>query len=145
MAPVDTIKMIKDVYNVDPSEIVKEEIIKGQLVISCKDGSEKGIKIDYLEEKGLGGRRENCRRCSLKIPTNADLALGNWGVTGDLKGKATFVDVCSKKGAEIFEGMRDIIYAVSGFGIIAIAVGGLFGNFNWKWLGAIIIGNWRYY
>jgi len=45
-----------------------------------------------------------------------------------------------EKGAEIFEGMRDIIYAVSGFGIIAIAVGGLFGNFNWKWLGAIIIG-----
>ena len=45
-----------------------------------------------------------------------------------------------KKGAELFEGMRDIIFAVSGFGIIAIAVGGLFGNFNWKWLGAIIIG-----
>ena len=76
MAPVDTIKMIKDVYNVDPSEIVKEEIIKGQLVISCKDGSEKGIKIDYLEEKGLGG-------------------------------KATFVDVCSKKGAEIFNKVVD--------------------------------------
>ncbi len=45
-----------------------------------------------------------------------------------------------KKGSEIFEGMRDIIFAVSGFGIIAIAVGGFFGNFNWKWLGAIIIG-----
>lgn len=44
------------------------------------------------------------------------------------------------KGTEIFEGMRDIIFAVSGFGIIAIAVGGIFGNFNWKWLGAIIIG-----
>ena len=36
--------------------------------------------------------------------------------------------------------MREIIFAVSGFGIIAIAVGGFFGNFNWKWLGAIIIG-----
>ena len=44
------------------------------------------------------------------------------------------------RGAEIFNGMRDIIYAVSGFGIIAVAVGGIFGNFNWKWLGAIIIG-----
>ena len=45
-----------------------------------------------------------------------------------------------KKGTEIFNGMKEIIYAVSGFGIIAIAVGGLFGNFNWKWLSAIIIG-----
>ena len=36
--------------------------------------------------------------------------------------------------------VSSIIFAVSGFGIIAIAVGGFFGNFNWKWLGAIIIG-----
>ena len=44
------------------------------------------------------------------------------------------------KGAEIFTGMRDIIYVVAGFGIIGVAVGGFFGNLNWKWLGAIIIG-----
>jgi len=50
-----------------------------------------------------------------------------------------FADLIAK-GNEIFSGMRDIIFAVSGFGIIAIAVGGFFGNFNWKWLGAIIIG-----
>ena len=46
----------------------------------------------------------------------------------------------TSKGAEIFKGMREIIYAVAGFGIVAIAIGGFFGNFNWKWLGAIIIG-----
>ena len=46
----------------------------------------------------------------------------------------------TNKGAEIFMGMREIIYAVAGFGIMAIAIGGFFGNFNWKWLGAIIIG-----
>ena len=45
-----------------------------------------------------------------------------------------------EKGAEIFTGMRDIIYVVAGFGIIGVAVGGFFGNLNWKWLGAIIIG-----
>lgn len=44
------------------------------------------------------------------------------------------------KGSEIFMGMRDIIYVVSGFGIIGVAVGGFFGTINWKWLGAIIIG-----
>lgn len=46
----------------------------------------------------------------------------------------------TEKGAEIFLGMRDIIYVVAGFGIIGVAVGGFFGNLNWKWLGAIIIG-----
>ena len=50
---------------------------------------------------------------------------------------ALFEDLTSK-GAEIFKGMREIIYAVAGFGIVAIAIGGFFGNF--KWLGAIIIG-----
>lgn len=44
------------------------------------------------------------------------------------------------KGAEIFNGMREIIYVVAGFGIIGVSVGGFFGNLNWKWLGAIIIG-----
>lgn len=32
-----------------------------------------------------------------------------------------------------------MIYVVAGFGIIGVAVGGFFGNLNWKWLGAIII------
>lgn len=55
---------------------------------------------------------------------------GNVGLFSDL----------INKGAEIFKGVRDIVYVVSGFGIIGVAVGGFFGNLNWKWLGAIIIG-----
>ena len=47
------------------------------------------------------GRRENCQRCELKIPANADLALGNWGVIGPLTGKATFVEVFSENGAHV--------------------------------------------
>ncbi len=43
-------------------------------------------------------------------------------------------------GSNIFMGMRNVIYAVSGFGIVAVAIGGFFGNLNWKWLSAIIIG-----
>lgn len=43
-------------------------------------------------------------------------------------------------GANIFEGMRKIIFAAAGFGIIAVALGGIFGVLNWKWLAAIIIG-----
>ncbi|MFV0627066.1 MAG: TrbC/VirB2 family protein [Alphaproteobacteria bacterium] len=43
-------------------------------------------------------------------------------------------------GSTIFSGMREIVFAVSGFGIVAVAVGAFFGNLNWKWLSAIIIG-----
>ena len=45
-----------------------------------------------------------------------------------------------QSGVEIFKGMRQIIFAVAGFGIMAVAIGGFFGNLNWKWLSAIIIG-----
>ena len=48
-------------------------------------------------------------------------------------------ETLTQSGTEIFTGMREIIFAVSGFGIVAIAIGGFFGNLNWKWLGAIII------
>lgn len=43
-------------------------------------------------------------------------------------------------GKEIFVGMRQIIFGVAGFGIIAIAIGSFFGALNWKWLAAIVIG-----
>ena len=44
-----------------------------------------------------------------------------------------------KTGVKIYNGLRDLIYVVAGFGIIGVAVGGFFGNLNWKWLGAIVI------
>ncbi len=43
----------------------------------------------------------------MNIPSNADIALGNWGVIGDLAGKATFVEVFTDKGAEILNGVID--------------------------------------
>ena len=101
MPPVPTMKMIRDVYELDPADVIKEEISKGKLIMETADG-EKGIKIDELEAQGMG-RRENCQRCNLKIPSNADLALGNWGVIGELAGKATFVEVFSETGAEVLD------------------------------------------
>ena len=53
--------------------------------------------------------------------------------------KPLFNDL-AEHGGRIFSGMREIIYAVSGIGIIAIVIGSIFGNINWKWLTAIIIG-----
>lgn len=49
------------------------------------------------------GRRSNCRRCLYKVPREADLACGNWGVIGEKAGKATFVEVCSDKGADLLQ------------------------------------------
>ena len=46
----------------------------------------------------------------------------------------------TKSGGEIFEGLRSIIYPASAIGIIAICMGGFFGNINWKWLTAIVLG-----
>lgn len=60
----------------------------------------------------------------------ATSAYADDGIFGDL----------TAKGAEIFNGLRDIIFIVAGFGIIGVGVSGFFGNLNWKWLGAIIIG-----
>ncbi|MDD1719445.1 MAG: Coenzyme F420 hydrogenase/dehydrogenase, beta subunit C-terminal domain, partial [Methanoregulaceae archaeon] len=84
----------------------KEEIDKGQFIIEY-EGGHKGISMDELEEAGYG-RRPNCRRCKLKVPRQADLACGNWGVIGDKAGKATFVEVCSEKGANLLtQAMKD--------------------------------------
>ncbi len=52
---------------------------------------------------------------------------------------ALFEDLAAH-GGKIFTGLREIIYAVSGFGIIAVVIGSIFGNINYKWLTAIIIG-----
>ena len=54
--------------------------------------------------------------------------------------EAALFSQLTQSGSEIFEGMKDIIYAVAGFGIVGIAIGAFFGNLNWKWLSAIIIG-----
>jgi len=102
VSPVTARKMIADKFGVDPNSVVKEEIDKGQFIIVTEDGQHKGISMDELEEEGYG-RRSNCRRCKMKIPRQADLACGNWGVIGDKAGKATFVEVCSEKGANLLD------------------------------------------
>jgi len=101
VSPVTARKMIAEKFGVDPDTVHKEEIDKGQFIIEY-EGGHKGISIDELEEQGFG-RRSNCRRCKLKVPRQADLACGNWGVIGDKAGKATFVEVCSDKGANLLD------------------------------------------
>ncbi|RXE55063.1 formate dehydrogenase [Methanoculleus taiwanensis] len=103
VSPVSARKMITEKFGISPDDVVKEEIDKGQFIVITKDGQHKGISIDELEEEGYG-RRSNCRRCKMKVPRQADLAAGNWGVIGDKAGKATFIEVCSEKGANLLSG-----------------------------------------
>ncbi|MBE6463247.1 MAG: hypothetical protein E7005_05790 [Alphaproteobacteria bacterium] len=43
-------------------------------------------------------------------------------------------------GTNIFVGLRSIIYPASAIGVICVCIGGFFGNINWKWLMAIVVG-----
>jgi formate dehydrogenase subunit beta len=101
MPPVKAREMIEKFYDLDPDDVLKEEIAKGNLIIETAD-EEKEISIDELEDQGYG-RRTNCRRCENNIPVMSDIAMGNWGVIGPLAGKATFVEVFSDKGADILQ------------------------------------------
>jgi formate dehydrogenase subunit beta len=109
MHPVVTREMLEVMYKIKPEEVHGEEIEKGKLIFETKDGKEHAITIDELEEKGYG-RRESCRYCTIKVPNNSDIACGNWGVTGDLVGKATFVEINSEKGAKLLQNAIDAGY-----------------------------------
>ncbi|MBP1946048.1 Coenzyme F420 hydrogenase/dehydrogenase, beta subunit C-terminal domain [Methanobacterium petrolearium] len=99
--PITARKMIEMFYDVDPAEVVAEEIDKGKFIIELADGTHKSVEIDELEEKGFG-RRSNCQRCQLKIPRNADLACGNWGAEPGW----TFIEVVTEKGKDLVENAR---------------------------------------
>jgi formate dehydrogenase subunit beta len=109
MHPSVTREMLEVLYRIKPEDVSGEEIEKGKLIFRTKDGKEHAITIDDLEEKGYG-RRESCRYCTIKIPNNADLACGNWGVTGDLVGRATFVEINTEKGAKLLQNAVDAGY-----------------------------------
>ncbi|MHA1606509.1 MAG: Coenzyme F420 hydrogenase/dehydrogenase, beta subunit C-terminal domain [Candidatus Freyarchaeota archaeon] len=94
-----TFRVMLDRMGVKPEDVVAEEIEDGKLVLFLSNGKTVEEDLEKLEEEGLG-RRENCRRCEVKIPRMADLAVGKWGVSD---GKASFVEVCSEKGALLLE------------------------------------------
>jgi type IV secretory pathway VirB2 component (pilin) len=43
-------------------------------------------------------------------------------------------------GETIFKGLSQIIFKAAGIGVACVCIAGMFGNFNWKWLAAILIG-----
>ena len=91
--------MLRDEFEVDPADVVAEDIEDNKLTITLKAGTEKERDLAELEQKGYG-RRENCRRCETNIPVMADIACGKWGTQDK---NTTFVEVCSERGAEFME------------------------------------------
>jgi formate dehydrogenase subunit beta len=97
--PVTAQRMAEEEFGVDPLDVVREDIEDGKLKITLRDGTEKELDLAELEAKGLG-RRENCRRCDINIPTMADIACGKWGAEDS---KATFIEVCSERGGDLID------------------------------------------
>lgn len=100
LSPMVAKKTIAEEFGADPLDVVYEDIEDNKLVIRLKNDTEKAKELKELEEKGYG-RRENCRRCEIKIPIMADIACGKWGVSNDKR--ATFVEICSDKGGALFK------------------------------------------
>jgi len=95
--PVIFKKMLIEEFKVKPEEVVDEEIKDRKLLIKLVNGKILEKDLRELEEKGYG-RRENCRYCETPIPRMADLAVGKWGVEDK---KASFIEICSEKGANL--------------------------------------------
>lgn len=102
VSPLVAEKMVELFYDVNPDDVVSEEINKGMFIIELANGEEKSVKIDDLELEGYG-RRKNCQRCELKIPRKADVACGNWGSS---KGY-TFVEINTPRGEELIQNAID--------------------------------------
>ena len=102
VSPVTGRKMIEMFYDINPDDVVSEEIDKGQFIVELADGTEKGVKIHELEQEGYG-RRTNCQRCDVKIPRKANIACGNWGSEDGW----TFIEINDEKGQELIDGAKN--------------------------------------
>jgi formate dehydrogenase subunit beta len=113
LSPAKAKTMLKLEFEVDPADVVAEDIEEDRLIIKLKDGTQKERNLTELEERGYG-RRENCRRCETNIPIMTDIACGEWGASDE---DTTFIEACSQKG-------RDLIEAAVGAGYISVVPAG---------------------
>ena len=117
-----------------PQEMVAESNLEGSGTDSAKS-QEKGQQYDRTQKEGVPIAEDKSGGVN-KAGTNTKAPEAH--VTGCSSDYGLFSGLI-KTGSDIFKGLRDLIYVVAGFGIIGVAVGGFFGNLNWKWLGAILI------
>ena len=98
LAAIPHINMLRE-SGIDPYKLIYEDIDDDKLILKFDGNVQKSFRLNELEEKGLG-RRRNCQRCEYPIPRMADLACGKWGLNGE---RGTFVELCSTKGKVLFE------------------------------------------
>lgn len=101
------------------------------------------INKDEVSEEEQNAKRDELTSANKQETPTTGVAVNTTQSAGAVSGCSGDLGLFSgliTTGKTIFKGMRDLIYVVAGFGIIGVAVGGFFGNLNWKWLGAIIIG-----
>lgn len=103
-------------------------------VTNSLTGKGYSTQVDGTEGLGFG----NSGSGSNPFET-VEVGTGRTNTGGGTTNKALFSHL-AKKASELFMGLREIIYVVSAFGILGVAIGGFFGNINWKWFGAIAIG-----
>ena len=98
----------------------------------------KGLQI-LSKNANLWGAKKMFRVNLKKLMLMVSLAFMCTSILCATNSYALFEDL-AQHGGKIFSGMREIVYAVSGFGITAVVIGAIFGNINYKWLTAILIG-----
>lgn len=101
ISPATARKMYTKEFKINPNDVLREDIDDGQLTITLKNGKIISKDLAKLEEKGLG-RRDNCQRCEINIPTFADMACGKWGTETE-ESPGTFIEVYSTKGRSLVE------------------------------------------
>ncbi|MCK4565772.1 MAG: Coenzyme F420 hydrogenase/dehydrogenase, beta subunit C-terminal domain [Candidatus Thorarchaeota archaeon] len=101
ISPATAREMYRTEFKVDPYDVIREDIDGGKFTITLQNGKSLSKDLLKLEEKGLG-RRDNCRRCEINIPTFADMACGKWGTESE-ENSGTFIEIYSTKGRSLVE------------------------------------------
>lgn len=101
ISPLIARRMVYEKYNLVPDLVQDIFFAEGRCLVQTSDGI-RSFPIEEIEQEGYG-RRLCCQRCLTRIPRQCDLVCGDWGVIGDYTGNTTFVEVCSKKGADALQ------------------------------------------
>lgn len=116
----------KTTQTIQPDNYVELPKEKTVYTINDKTVDQKTFEENLQKDQGIKTPSPNNHKAPLQDVTgcSADYGLFRGLITA---------------GSKIFNGLRELIYVVAGFGIIGVSVGGFFGNLNYKWLGAIVI------
>lgn len=99
--PLTARSMVLEEFGLNPDLVENINYSQGSCHVETP-GISRSLRINDLEAKGYG-RRSCCQRCTTHIPRQCDIVCGNWGVIGEYTGNTTFIEICTKKGANALE------------------------------------------